>query len=354
MTASSGQKPRLSRCYDAYSEARAVAEQILEAHQRGIQLRQQAVLVRAGHHSDLVEIELSARKVPYRKYGGLRFLEAAHVKDFIAASRLLDNPHDEVAWYRLLRLYRHIGPSRARQLLDAAQPGSVDPLSRWPEIAAAAPPATRTEISESLAGLLAARGRARPGDRAAGVVNALRPLVRRRYGDSTSRLEDLDRLAGAAGAAADLSAWLAELTLDPPVSTGDYAGPPHLDEDYVVISTIHSAKGLEWPIVHLPQLVDGAMPLDMSLTTPAGLEEERRLLYVAVTRAQDELYLYAPLRMPHHRRGRDDRHSFAPLSRFLDEDVQRTLQIVDEAPAPVAVPGAAAARVAVDLDPLWA
>jgi DNA helicase-2/ATP-dependent DNA helicase PcrA len=349
-----GSKPRLTRCYDAYSEARAVAEQILEAHQRGVQLRQQAVLVRASHHSDLVEIELSARKVPYRKYGGLRFLEAAHVRDFIAAARLLDNPHDEVAWYRVLRLHRHVGPSRAKALLDAAQVGSDDPLSRWPEIAAAAPPATRTEISESLAGLLGARGRSRPGDRAAAVVNALTPLVRRRYGDSTSRLEDLDRLASAAGAAPDLSGWLADLTLDPPVSTGDYAGVPHLDEDYVVISTIHSAKGLEWPVVHLPQLVDGAMPLDMSLTTPAGLDEEQRLLYVAVTRAQDELYLYAPLRMPHHRRGRDDRHSFAPLSRFLDESVQRTLEVVEEGPGPVAVTGAGAARVAVDLDPLWA
>jgi DNA helicase-2/ATP-dependent DNA helicase PcrA len=186
------------------------------------------------------------------------------------------------------------------------------------------------------------------------VVDALRPLVRRRYGDSTSRLEDLDRLASAAGAAPEFSGWLADLTLDPPVSTGDYAGVPHLDEDYVVISTIHSAKGLEWPVVHMPQLVDGALPLDMSLTTPAGLDEEQRLLYVAVTRAQDELYLYAPLRMPHHRRGRDDRHSFAPLSRFLDQAVQRTLQVVDEVPAKVLIAGAAAARVAVDLDPLWA
>jgi DNA helicase-2/ATP-dependent DNA helicase PcrA len=348
-----GSKPTLLRCYDAVSEARAVAGQILEAYERGVRLRQQAVLVRAAHHSDLVEIELAARKVPYRKYGGLRFLEAAHIKDFVAAARLLDNAHDEIAWYRVLRLHRHIGPSRARVLLEAGQPESTDPLSHWPQIVASAPPAARTELSESLAGLLQARDRATPGDRAIAVIDALRPLLKRRYRDSVSRLEDLERLAGAAGGAEDFCGWVAQLTLDPPASTSDYAGPPHLDEDYVVISTIHSAKGLEWPVVHLPQLVDGAMPLDMSLTTPEGLEEEQRLLYVAITRARDELYLYAPLRMPHHRRGRDDRHSFAPLCRFLDKAAERTLQVVDERPARVAVPGGTTSKVAVDLDPLW-
>jgi DNA helicase-2/ATP-dependent DNA helicase PcrA len=349
-----GSRSTLLRCYDAPSEARAVADRILEAHERGVQLRQQAILVRASHHSDLVEVELSVRKVPYRKYGGLRFLEAAHVKDFVAAARLLENPHDEVAWYRVLRLHRNVGPSRARALIEGAQLSETDALARWPELVAAAPPAARTELSASLGGLLEARGEPSPGGRAGGVLDVLRPLVKSRYEDSAARLGDLERLVGAATVVDDLAVWLAELTMDPPASTGDFAHEPDLDEDYVVISTIHSAKGLEWPIVHLPHLVDGAIPVDMALTSREGLDEERRLLYVAVTRARDELHLYAPLRMPHHRQARDDRHSFAPLTRFLDETVRATLEIVEEPSARSVVRGSVSSKVAVDLDPLWA
>ena len=164
------------------------------------------------------------------------------------------------------------------------------------------------------------------------MVRAIRPLLEGRYDDAPARVGDLERLADTASAVEDLSAWLADLTLDPPVSSGDLAGPPHLDEDYLVISTIHSAKGLEWSHVHVPHVVDGAIPIDMALSTPEGLEEERRLFYVAVTRARDELHLYAPLRMPHHRFARNDRHSFAPLSRFLDDDVRAALDIIEEKP----------------------
>jgi DNA helicase-2/ATP-dependent DNA helicase PcrA len=147
---------------------------------------------------------------------------------------------------------------------------------------------------------------------------------------------------------------VAEITLDPPVSTGDRAGPPHLDEDYVVISTVHSAKGLEWTAVHLPHLVDGAFPSDMALTSAAGLAEERRLFYVATTRARDQLTLYAPLRMPHHRRARDDRHSLAPASRFLDGLALATLEVHEQVPARPPVPsGFAGPTIAVDLDALW-
>jgi len=347
-----GSKPSLNRCYDASSEARAIVERILAAYETGVELRQQAVLVRAGHHSDLVEIELAVRKVPYRKYGGLRFLETAHVKDFVSAARLLDNSHDEVAWYRLLRLHRNIGPTRAKALLEAVRP-STDALSRWAELVSAAPANTRTELSASLSGLLEARSEAAPGPRAKSVLRTIRPLLENRYDDAGARLRDLDRLVDTASMVDDLSAWLADLTLDPPVSGGDLAGPPHLDEDYLVISTIHSAKGLEWPVVHIPHVVDGAIPIDMALSTPEGLEEERRLFYVAVTRARDELHLYAPLRMPHHRFAQDDRHSFTPLSRFMTDEVQELLEVTDEKARRVEVQALTAQPLIVDLDPLW-
>jgi DNA helicase-2/ATP-dependent DNA helicase PcrA len=348
-----GAKPSLNRCYDASSEARAIVERILAAYETGMQLRQQAVLVRAGHHSDLVEIELAVRKVPYRKYGGLRFLETAHVKDFVSAARLLDNSHDEVAWYRVLRLHRNIGPTRAKALLDAVRPSETDALSRWAELVAAAPANTRTELSASLSGLLEARSEGAPGRKVGTVLRTIRPLLENRYDDAGARLRDLDRLVDTASMVDDLSAWLADLTLDPPVSGGDLAGPPHLDEDYLVVSTIHSAKGLEWSVVHVPHVVDGAIPIDMALSTPEGLEEEQRLFYVAVTRARDELHLYAPLRMPHHRFAQDDRHSFTPLSRFMTDEVQALLEVTDEKPRRVDVQALTAQPVIVDLDPLW-
>jgi DNA helicase-2/ATP-dependent DNA helicase PcrA len=150
-----------------------------------------------------------------------------------------------------------------------------------------------------------------------------------------------------------MSTWLAQLTLDPPSSSGDLAGPPHLDEDYVVVSTIHSAKGLEWSIVHIPHVIDGMIPIDMSLSSPDGLNEERRLFYVAVTRARDELHLYAPLRMPHHRRANDDRHSLVPMSRFIDERATSALEVSEEAPRVSRVVGGPSSPVTVDLDPLW-
>ena len=352
-----GAKPTLVKCHDAPAEARLVVDSILDHLERGTPLFEQAVLVRTGHHSDLVELELSARKVPFRKFGGLRFLEAAHVKDFVSAARLLENPHDEIAWYRFLRLHEGIGPSRARNLVEhiGGRDGAVA-LHEWSELVARAPAAARTRLSASFVALKDARSQIAPGARAERVLSALRPLLLRRYDDALARLRDLERLVDAAAHVASLGSWLAELAIDPPKATGDLAGPPELDDDYVTISTIHSAKGLEWSVVHLPHLTDGAVPSDMALTSRSGLEEEQRLFYVALTRARDELRLYVPLRMPFRRRSSDDRHGFAPMSRFLDDAVMPLVdarEVLPERPASVAGP-ARRSSITVDLDPLWA
>jgi DNA helicase-2/ATP-dependent DNA helicase PcrA len=358
-----GRRPTLLRCHDSSHEARAVVDRVLERHDSGLRLRDQAVLARAAHHSDLIELELTARRVPYRKYGGLRYIEAAHVKDFVAAVRLLDNPADDIAWYRILRLHEGVGPARARQLLETLPPRRPRAVTEWEETVANAPPPARMALSNTLAGLTAARSEALVAARSEIVLGVLRPLISGRYTDAPARLNDLERLGSAAAAAGDLDSWLAEITLDPPASTGDYAHPPHLDEDYVVVSTVHSAKGLEWPIVHLVNLVDGAFPSDMALRTPKGLEEEHRLFYVAITRARDELFLYSPLRMPYHRHARDDRHGFAQASRWLSEDVMSALKVEELAPSRprVHVGGTAGDQVgtsaaveqALDLDSLW-
>ncbi|HLN67131.1 MAG TPA: ATP-dependent helicase [Streptosporangiaceae bacterium] len=320
-----GVPPLLVRCHDEATQAREICARVLESVEDGAALRDQAVLVRAAHHSDILEIELSARKIPYVKFGGLRFTDTAHVRDFLAVARILANPADELAWFRLLRLHDGIGPGHARRVLavlDADTSGQDLAPDDWPRAAEAVPARSRPALTATLGQLATAAGDPDPGTaaQAGAIVTILDPLIRARYPDATARLADLQRLADAAAGQPSLHDALAELTLDPPVSGSDLAGPPRLDEDYLTISTIHAAKGLEWLIVHVPHLIDGALPSDMALGDPGGLAEEHRLFYVALTRARDHLYLYAPLRLHHHRRGRDDRHGFGQLTRFLHRD----------------------------------
>jgi DNA helicase-2/ATP-dependent DNA helicase PcrA len=349
-----GVAPLLVRCHDEATQAREICARILEAVEDGAALRDQAVLVRAGHHSDILEIELSARKIPYVKFGGLRFTDTAHVKDFLAAARILANPADDLAWFRLLRLHDGIGPGHARRILAVVASGQELPPQDWPQAAQAAPARSRAGLTATLGQLAAAAGDP-AGAQAEAIVTILDPLIRARYPDAAARLADLRRLADAAAGQPSLHDALAELTLDPPVSASDLAGPPRLDEDYLTISTIHAAKGLEWPIVHVPHLVDGALPSDMALGDPGGLAEEHRLFYVALTRARDHLYLYAPLRLHLHRRGRDDRHGYGQLTRFLDRDALGACDnATAAAPAPV-LPVVGPIRVQVDaaLGSLW-
>ncbi len=349
-----GVPPLLVRCHDEATQAREICARILEAVEDGAELRDQAVLVRAGHHSDILEVELSARKIPYVKFGGLRFTDTAHVRDFLAAARILANPADDLAWFRLLRLHDGIGPGHARRILAVVASGQELPPQDWPQAAQSAPARSRTALTATL-GQLAAAAADPAAAQAEAVVRILDPLVRARYPDATARLADLRRLADAAAGQPSLHDALAELTLDPPVSASDLAGPPRLDEDYLTISTIHTAKGLEWPIVHVPHLVDGALPSDMALGDPGGLAEEHRLFYVALTRARDHLYLYAPMRLHLHRRGRDDRHGYGQLTRFLDRDALAACDSATAAaPAPV-LPVVGPIRVQVDaaLGSLW-
>jgi DNA helicase-2/ATP-dependent DNA helicase PcrA len=353
-----GMAPLLVRCHDEATQAREICARVLDEHSDGAALRDQAVLVRAAHHSDVLEIELSARKIPYVKFGGLRFTDTAHVKDFLAAARILANPADDLAWFRLLRLHEGIGPVHARRILDA-----LGPADDWAVPTAAAvgtaPARSRRALAATFGRLadaakLTTDGQARVALVAA-ILAILDPLIRARYADAAVRLNDLQRLADAAAAQPSLHDALAELTLDPPVSASDLAGPPRLDEDYLTISTIHAAKGLEWPIVHLPHLVDGALPSDMALGDPDGLAEEQRLFYVAVTRARDHLYLYAPQRLHYHRRGRDDRHGFGQLTRFLPPEALAACDSTTAAPLAPALPvvGSLATRVDAALGSLW-
>ena len=324
-------RPRLVACYDADAQARAVADAVLTAHEDGQALREQAVLMRAAGHSRELEVELAYRRVPYVKYGGLRFIDTAHVKDFLAVLRLLANPADEVAWFRLLQLHSAIGKARARTLVPLLVGTDVDTGT----VSAAAPARARTALTATLTGVAEARAHTVVVEQVQTCLHLLRPLVRAHYLDGSLRVEDLDRLAGAAATSPDLPGFVAELTLDPAAASTDYAKPPRVDDDYVTLSTVHSAKGLEWARVHLIHAIDGAFPSDMALTDPDGIEEEHRLFYVAVTRARDALTIYTPTRM--HTTAYGDRHVYAQPSRFLTPDALATLdrdQTVVGQPAP--------------------
>jgi DNA helicase-2/ATP-dependent DNA helicase PcrA len=311
-------RPLLVSCADDAAQANAVCDRILEHYQAGVALRGQAVLFRTAYHSDLLELELAVRRIPFVKYGGLRFLEAAHVKDLVSLLRLVDNPADELAWFRLLQLLEGVGPRLARRLALALPDAAGD--SSGGQLPAQVPPAARVEASELLTALADARGATcggRPGAQIERVRRWLDPVIRRKRRAAAARLADLDQLQAAASVAPDLASFLTELTLDPPSSTSELAGPPSRDDDVLTLSTIHSAKGGEWDVVHVLSLADGCLPSDLSTGDVDSIEEERRLLYVAMTRARDQLYAYFPLRFHYARRGRGDRHGYAQRSRFL-------------------------------------
>jgi DNA helicase-2/ATP-dependent DNA helicase PcrA len=308
----------LTACHDETAQADLVCDRVLEHRERGVLLRDQAVLFRTGHHAAGVELELARRNIPFVKYGGLKFLEAAHVKDALALLRILDNPHDELAWHRVLGLVEGIGPATTRKVLSAL---GDEPLDRFLEPGGVALPDASEDDAVSLRAALA-DCRAHPHDPPPAVqlerlATFLGPIIDRRYDGAAARRADLDELTALAAAFPDRSRFLSELTLDPPSSTSDLAGPPHLDDDYLVLSTIHSAKGGEWKVVHVIHASDGNLPSDMALGEPDGLEEERRLLYVAMTRARDALYVTYPQRYFHRRHGLDDAHTYGQPSRFL-------------------------------------
>jgi DNA helicase-2/ATP-dependent DNA helicase PcrA len=311
----SGMKPQLVTVREEADQVRYVIDRVLESREGGLTLKQQAVLFRSSSHSGPLEIELTRRNIPFVKYGGLKFLDAAHVKDLLAILRFAENPKDRVAGFRVLQLLPGIGPTSAGRVLDelnaAARPhealGAL-PAPRsaegWPGFVTLV-----TELRSAAIGWPAEMERARLW---------YEPLMENAYDDAAVRVLDLNMLAQIASGYASRERFLTELTLDPPDATSDRAGPPLLDEDYLILSTIHSAKGQEWKSVHVLNVVDGCIPSEMSTGSEAEIEEERRLLYVAMTRAKDSLHLVTPQRFyvtQQHPRG--DRHVYAQRSRFI-------------------------------------
>jgi DNA helicase-2/ATP-dependent DNA helicase PcrA len=321
-----GPIPELVTCYDEAAQADWVCDRVLELRESGIDLRDQAVLFRTGHHSGGLEIELARRSIPFVKFGGLKFLEASHVKDLLSMLRILDNPRDELAWNRVLLMLPGVGPATAQKVLahleEVGSAAGKDQLEAFLTYDIPVGRETR-EVLGLLRDVLAdcrGAGAEEPTpsvqiDRLADLCEAIFPIA---YDDADARLVDIKHLASLAAEFTTRSRFLTEITLDPPASTTDFADAPYIDDDYLILSTIHSAKGGEWRSVVVIHAADGNIPSDMALSEPGGLEEERRLLYVALTRAKDHLAVTVPQRFYHHRYSLNGAHSYALPSRFLD------------------------------------
>ena len=324
----SQQKPKVVTVEDESDQAEYVVEQVLAAREAGLALQDQAALFRTTHHSDLLQIELSRRNIPFVMYGGLRFLEAAHVKDLMCVLRWAENPRDGVAAFRTLQLFPGIGPVAAQRILDDA---SADGSRQRFSLEGIEPPAAARHDWPAFVELMKSlfdEDCDWPGQ----VGEARRwyePHLERLYDAPMVRLGDLEQIELIASQYPNRGRFLSEVTIDPPAASGDLAGVPHLDEDFLILSTIHSAKGQEFDNVYVLNLVDGCIPSDMATGSADEIEEERRLLYVAMTRAKDELHLIHPLRFYTHRQPRNgDRHVYAPLSRFLPGSIADRFEIV--------------------------
>jgi DNA helicase II / ATP-dependent DNA helicase PcrA len=310
-----GEKPRLVTVADDTAQVDCIVTAILESREAGTPLKEQAVLFRTAHHSALLEIELARRNIPFVKFGGLKFIEAAHVKDMLAVLRWAENPSDRVTGFRVLQLLEGVGPSIAAKVLDRMA-GAL-PMGAF---AALRPPAKAGQAWIDLVSLVRDLDAAHADwpaefDRAR---QWYQPHLERRYPDAEVRAGDLDQLQRIAALYASRQAFLTDLTLDPPAATSDEAGPPRLDEDYLILSTIHSAKGQEWKSVFVLNVVDGCIPSDMATGSVEEIEEERRLLYVAMTRAKSQLWLMVPQRFYVQKQARSgDRHLYAARSRFI-------------------------------------
>jgi DNA helicase-2/ATP-dependent DNA helicase PcrA len=341
-------QPALVVVADENAQAAFIAEKVLEACESGEKLKSQAVLFRAAHHSGALEVELTRRNIPFIKFGGLKFLDSAHVKDMLALLRFAQNPRDRISGFRLLQILPGIGPSTARKTLEAigAQPDALAALADLP------PP---VKSGDDWPGFVAAlhglhRGEGGWPAEFARARAWYEPHLERLHEDAATRQIDLVQLEQIAATYPTRERFLTELTLDPPDATSAEAGVPLRDEDYLILSTIHSAKGQEWKSVFLLNVVDGCIPSDLATGTSAEIEEERRLLYVAMTRAKDRLHLMIPQRFfTHGQHVRGDRHVYAARSRFIPDSLTSLFEKTSW-PPPAAEPARAAApRARIDI-----
>ncbi len=306
-------KPVFLRTTDDYSQAHFVCERVLELREEGVPLKEIAVLTRAAWHSNNLELELRSRNIPFRKFGGIKFVEAAHVKDVSALLKISLNPLDAGAWFRILQLFEGIGPKTAqsvtRQVIDGGGEIAVLVSKKY----RGKKYSSDFERLHDLLRELVSTELELP-EKLAAALDAYEPWLVKKYDDAARRKRDLESLEVVAERYDDLEAFLSDLAIDPP----DFSraeGDGDREDEWMTVSTIHSAKGLEWHAVFVLHLLNGRFPSFNSLRDPDSFEEERRLLYVAVTRAKSDLYLIKPEEIS----GRGGYHEIGELSPLIAE-----------------------------------
>jgi DNA helicase II / ATP-dependent DNA helicase PcrA len=347
----SAQKPRVVSVSDEADQARYIVEKVLEAREGGMKLKAQAVLFRAAHHSATLEIELTRRNIPFVKFGGLKFLDSVHVKDVLAVLRWAENPRDRVAGFRVAQLMPGIGPAIAGRLLDSVAQDTARAIASFPA------PARALEDWPRFVGLMAklvGRESGWPAEFEM-IRRWYEPHLERNHEDAAIRIGDVLQMESIAATYPTRERFLTELTLDPPDATSDESGVPMLDEDYLILSTIHSAKGQEWRNVFVLNGVDGCIPSDLGTGSDEEIDEERRLLYVAMTRAKEDLHIVTPQRFyVHNQTHLGDRHVWAQRTRFIPQHVMTHFEAAAWPPViapavPTAAGLAAAAKAKIDI-----
>ncbi len=318
-------KPQIVTVEDDSQQAKYIVETVLAERENGIALRDQAVLFRSGHHSDRLEIELSRHDIPFVKYGGLKFLEASHVKDFLALIKWIDNPKHQLSAFRVLKLLPGVGPSIAKKAIDYLQLNDF----QFSSLAHFSMPAAAINFWHDLTQLLSKTQSSKnnwPSEMEQ-AKNFYQPLLEEIYEDAYARCGDLEQLTNMAQQFSRRETFISELTLEPPIASGDLNNDSHKDDDFLILSTIHSAKGQEWKNVFVLNVADGNFPNEYATDTPKGIEEERRLLNVAITRAKQSLHLIQPLKywVPEQPKY-GSKHVYGAKSRFLTTAVCQQLE----------------------------
>ena len=314
-----GATPLLVAAYNENFQSRFVCQRILELREEGVPLDDIAVLFRSSFHSFDLELELTRHDLPFIKRGGFKFIETAHVKDALAHLRVLANPRDAVSWFRLLLLIEGVGPRSAEDLI-----AQILTEPDVPALLEALPPRSYSADLRALAGLFRrlGDGTPSPAEQLAEVLRYYEPILKRVHRDDyPKRLKDLEHFVTITARYESLQELLTDMALDPPSdSVGDVLATDSDDEGLLTLSTVHSAKGLEWHTVFIIWAVDGKFPSLYSVNDPDALEEERRLMYVAATRAKEHLYVSYPINMYDRGAGM----VLSKPSRFLD-DIPRAL-----------------------------
>ncbi len=319
-----GERPQVVPCMDEDEQSDFIVNEVLAHREKGIALKRQAVLFRSSHHSLSLEVVLAENNIPFHKYGGLKFTEAAHIKDLLAFLRMAENPLDLVSSTRVLLLLPGIGQKRAEEITHKLFEAGGD----FASLKTLTPPKAASDYWAEFVSLLQYLARANRKREADGgdttslplEIEAVRkfynPLMELKYENPVARANDLQQLVQIAARFKDRADFLTSIALDPPSSTQDLAGDPVLDNDFLTLSTIHSAKGLEWDNVFVIHATDGNIPSDMATKDESQIEEERRLMYVALSRAKEHLYVCQPQRYYTRGRWRDD-YTMPQLTRFL-------------------------------------